>query len=382
MFGLKVMLLGEVTMKKFFSVIAVVGCGLTLAHATNISYNSVNSSSRLIDTEHPYLIDGTISALELNNNHTKFLESHPEYSEELELIKRQGSTVAPYIKFTKYIPNPNFKQPTTESKVTNSTATYPASRTLRLLSPALDQGNFGTCVTFATLGAISQQLFWYPSDPSPSCTLQMLRANGQDAWNGYFLISLFSYLNKYGWISETIGQSAYCNPSYVIYYPYGSTDQEYASLYPSLSNYSENSTKFTDYNIRYILDAFAALNHIKKELNDTTHSMVNGTPGYYPIFSFIVANNPYWFTGSDGNSYFTWVNFGYPRNNAGHEIFVYGYDDNLSINGQKGVLFLRNSWGNTGSAGNYVMTYDYFYNYYNADYILSFPYLNISSIKE
>lgn len=46
---------------------------------------------------------------------------------------------------------------------------------------------------------------------------------------------------------------------------------------------------------------------------------------------------------------------------VGHATYVYGYDNNICINGNEcGVLFLRNSWGNTSDNGNYLMTYKYF----------------------
>ena len=64
----------------------------------------------------------------------------------------------------------------------------------------------------------------------------------------------------------------------------------------------------------------------------------------------------------------------------GHEMVIYGYDDNASYQvydrnldkniTKKGLFLVRNSWGtNTGDHGEYYMSYDYFENF--ADEIFS-----------
>lgn len=75
----------------------------------------------------------------------------------------------------------------------------------------------------------------------------------------------------------------------------------------------------------------------------------------------------------NGETFGVWLDTG-AVSNSYHAIYVYGYNDNLCIQGQCGVLYLRNSWGYYGTSnGDYLMTYQYFMNHYNSyDSILSF----------
>ena len=60
-----------------------------------------------------------------------------------------------------------------------------------------------------------------------------------------------------------------------------------------------------------------------------------------------------------------------PYEVGGHEMVIYGYDDNAVAydkdgNAHVGLLTLRNSWSsNNGDNGDYYMTYDYFKKYAN-----------------
>ena len=348
---------------------------LLIGATLGLSYQGVAiAATSQIDTEHQDIIIGTISSEELEKEHDQFLEAHPEYKNQWNITRISNEPLN--IQFIKLAPNPNYV-PSTKKDIELKAVSYPPSRMLNLFTPPLDQGNFGTCVTFGVLGAYAAgiQMANSPVSPSASCLLQLIKTKGENAWDGYWVQNMASTLKTDGWITEINAKSGFCHQTYTTYQPRGSNDQKNATLI-SINNYRATSTKLTsNYHEQSFSNADTALNYIKQELNDTSIGPVRGTPGWYPVFSFHHPYMPNAEINLNDGRFPVWADDGSPLDRTkGHAAFAYGYDDNIVVNNQQGVLYLRNSWGYLGNNGNYLMTYSFFRkNYQTSGHILSFP---------
>ena len=84
----------------------------------------------------------------------------------------------------------------------------------------------------------------------------------------------------------------------------------------------------------------------------------------FAVFAFWHDYSPRTFPEMPG--YYVWADNGTPPlYKSGHAIFAYGYDDDIIVNGQRGVLYLRNSWGDDFKLG--AMTYDFFLRRFRTD---------------
>ncbi|MCC2625092.1 MAG: Cysteine protease, papain family [Burkholderiales bacterium] len=329
-----------------------------------------------IDREHEYIVTGTISAREVDKKYDEFLEQNHLSKENHEAVYQ----VPDYIQFMKIEKNPNWVQsPNKEDDISSQRIELPPSRILPTSPFPLDQGKFGTCVTFSVLGAImnSRQVTDPNNAPSPSCMLQMLKYWMVDAWDGFWLNRYPTYLEAnqggYGYVTENFGQQGRCNNYYKTYQPQGSDEQKSMRLI-SLSDYTNNSIRYTngsnEYNRFAVSSGSDALYQIKLGINNAAVGDVQ-IPGRYSAFAFFYNYAPNAWYGS----YPVWADDGNPPvRNAGHALFAYGYDDNITVNGQQGVLYLRNSWGKWGNeTGSVLMTYAFFIkNYRTDDLIMQF----------
>lgn len=254
----------------------------------------------------------------------------------------------------------------------------------------LDQGNFGTCVTFSMLGAIqaSTQNKDMASLPSLSCTLQMIvSTTGKNVWNGAQLDDTWGTTLNNGYIPNgKIPNQITCNQQFPYYEPYGSMAQASQGLTIPMNQYTANSFK-PKISLLSVFSHFLypLVYYLKGALSCPRYTNVKGNPGFYIQFTFMDVTSlmPATITDSTGtHNYYVFYKDGGPPTPAEHAIYAYGYDDNICIktlSGQQcGVIYLRNSWGYRSENGNYLMTYDYYntYAFNHSPYYYGIPNLN------
>ncbi|OGT43762.1 MAG: hypothetical protein A3F13_08485 [Gammaproteobacteria bacterium RIFCSPHIGHO2_12_FULL_40_19] len=244
----------------------------------------------------------------------------------------------------------------------------------------LDQGEWGTCATFATTGAINAMLSLSgDAEVSQLCNLELSKTldGGDGAWDGSFGYLVFGQINQYGFINKQYQHATGCGrlKSYPAYSPDDGSAMT-AALFTAHSALSFDQTDWTpivsyDGSFAPITPAQAtvALSNVKAAINQ----------GYRVVFGSLIDGNvgqvgaagQYDNIANDTWVMTTQIQQDFQNNNPmeGHEIIIDGYDDNAcatyldgtSTNQQCGLLRIRNSW-NTGAGdqGDYYMTYDHF----------------------
>lgn len=244
--------------------------------------------------------------------------------------------------------------------------------------PVLNQGSFGSCVTFATTAAVDAAL--NKGDYiSQLCQLQLglhLEQNGYapSGWDGSFGRIVLSQMENFGIVSKEKQRSMGCGG--LTEYP--TTEQPTADSAMSLDQFHQMSEDLNEKTVIFspILDVYQAMlertdtnktiNDIKaalKEQDRVTFAVLLldfdlGTMGAVGTHS---ANNDTWvLTPEIARDIYLRPLFG------GHEMVITGYDDDaIATDDQgrqhKGLFTLRNSWGEEyGDKGNFYMSYDYF----------------------
>lgn len=278
--------------------------------------------------------------------------------------------------------------------------------------PVLDQGEHGSCVTFAVTGAINAILPGlskaHPDYVSQLCSLAFgnyLATTIKDpkvpygGWDGTYADAVLYQLTKYGYIPNSYQKAYGCAPSSSGI----SSLYKAGKLYPILHRYDplvstrQMSTNYINKAkplvtvtrkgrvgvqwasvlnyTTYISSAYnpdKTLNKVKQHLRENKHlvfgMMLDGSTGGYVGASGrkAVENDTWVLTNKIKNHATT-----YPGLQEGHEMIIVGYNDNASavikddngkkIGVEKGLLILRNSWGAfAGDKGNYYVSYSYF----------------------
>lgn len=243
--------------------------------------------------------------------------------------------------------------------------------------PVLNQGNHGSCVTFAVT-AVLDAAIGQGDYISQLCSLQLgnyLEENGynQSGWNGTWARNVLSQISAFGVVSKELQREHGC--AGLTEYPLGNGDTsqampltEFHQISESLEEKQIEWTPILDANdaLTSRVDTNQSLNEIKRVLSQ----------GHRVTFGSLLLDFDLGFAGAVGSnksSNDSWVltpeiardiylngEFG------GHEMVITGYDDNavaMDDHNQphKGLLTLRNSWGdNVGDHGNFYMSYDYF----------------------
>ncbi|KAB8040438.1 hypothetical protein GCL60_00555 [Silvanigrella paludirubra] len=208
--------------------------------------------------------------------------------------------------------------------------------------PVLDQGQYGTCVTFAST-AILDARFKMGDYIDQQCSLALDYTLGNSYWNGaYTANNIILPLKKYGIIAKN-----YC---FGYRYPYPNQTVNLNQYY---------NTSFKGYSDSIITNNMRPdLNEIIKALNSGYRVAIGFVyNGDFPSTIIkkegpIVSQNRggLWACTQPGSNY----NHCVPTN-AGHEVIVIGYDNNQKL------LKIRNSWSaNMGDNGDYYMTYNFF----------------------
>lgn len=275
-------------------------------------------------------------------------------------------------------------QPRKENSVRSVSTELPAAVDLKMNNvPVLDQGQHGSCVTFATVAAVDA-VIGKGNYVSPLCSLELgsyLEKEGYmpSGWNGAYGGMVLDQMQRFGVISMNNQYDKSC--AHMTDYPLNSWTNEGSAM--SLDDYkamSEDvSRKFYPVFIMNFTDRFEEgfdkSDKMENVLLQVKQHLAKGNRVTFGTFLDIV---PFSKTCSGPGSCATyhaaqdtWAvapELDHPlyAMTAGHEMVITGYDDNAEATDSagtkhKGLLILRNSWGaEVGDHGNFYMTYDYF----------------------
>jgi hypothetical protein len=243
-------------------------------------------------------------------------------------------------------------------------------------TPVLDQGQHGSCVTFAVTGAINA-VIGKGNYVSQLCSLSLgsylvkIRKIPYSGWNGSYGDLVLNQLYTYGAvpISRQIAAPYRCGGLKL--YPLASskigtpmTIAQYTALSIPVSSYL-NPPADPWYND----NATTLLNNVKSQLRAgrrvTFGVLLDDTVGDAGAVGVYNKKK---------RGYDSWIlTPGIVTKakkgiiDAGHEMIIIGYNDNAVVSNanaklnKKGILILRNSWGPyAGDGGNYYMSYEYF----------------------
>ncbi len=221
--------------------------------------------------------------------------------------------------------------------------------------PVLDQGQYGTCATFAATAALDARM--NAGDfISQQCTLELgvyLQKNNPEelsGWDGAMPDNVLGRLNKYGVFKNELcphtygNTTAFMSPSeYLTYTQSLWSDKINWKMIPEVPEHFSPTTelgkikKALDSGHRIVLGAFLDIRKGAGDMIDANHP--NGLWKLPPAFLL--------------ESYIKEL---FASNNAsGHAVIITGYDDS------KQLFKIRNSWGTTpGEDGDFYMTYDYY----------------------
>jgi Papain family cysteine protease len=211
--------------------------------------------------------------------------------------------------------------------------------------PVLDQGQYGTCVTFASTAVLDARL--KKGDLiDQQCSLALNNALGNNYWNGADnATQILDPLKQYGIISKgNCFGDQYADPNQSV----------------DAKTYQTKSTKKYSRQINYTFYGTAVLTDLKAGLQ-AGHRFAIGTaladtgdPISVNGFDMLIDGNQtsggLWACQQPSSD----TNF-CGAQNAGHEVVVIGYDDTQQL------LKIRNSWSDqVGDEGDYYMTYTFY----------------------
>lgn len=250
-------------------------------------------------------------------------------------------------------------------------------------TPVLDQGQHGSCVTFATTAAVDA-LIGQGDYVSQLCNLELgatLEKQGYipSGWDGTLGSLILSQIQTFGIMSKDSQRAKTCGG--LTEYPLDdpTTIGEPMSL-DDFSASSENVNLWS-HPILTVFKRFEMANQSfdgEKTLEKVKEAIAgkqDGSDGvYYRVTFGTYIPVDYCDVGACGKYHQTndsWVltkeiaKDKYP-DLGGHEMVIVGYDDKAVAvdndgKSHKGLLTLRNSWGeDVGDNGNYYMSYDFF----------------------
>lgn len=243
--------------------------------------------------------------------------------------------------------------------------------------PVLDQGQYGTCVTFATTASLNAR-YALGDFISQQCSLQLSKTLGNDIWDGAYTPSeVIDPLKKYGVVSKSGCNAQYPSRNVPI------SVAEYQSRADKSASASVSQVGYTYYKQNNLSVVKQAVSSGKRVL---IGFLLN--PNKAQGFDLPGKRGGNWSCSASGSEpppspeedalqqckdqfpgmeWLCDIFFSKEQQaklaaasecgkwNAGHEVLIYGYDD------AKQQLKIRNSWGpNVGDSGNWVMSYEYF----------------------
>jgi hypothetical protein len=244
--------------------------------------------------------------------------------------------------------------------------------------PVLNQGSYGSCVTFAATAAVDAAL-GKGDYISQLCQLQLglhLEQNGYSpsGWDGSFGRIVLNQMENFGIVSKEKQRSLGCGG--LTEYP--TSEQSNPGTPMSLEQFHEMSEDLSEKTVLFspILDVYQAMlertdtnktiNEVKAALNEKDRVtfavlLVDLDLGNVGAVGTRNAENDTWvLTPEIARDIYLRPFFG------GHEMVITGYDDDAVATDSdgrqhKGLFTLRNSWGaEYGDKGNFYMSYDYF----------------------
>lgn len=242
--------------------------------------------------------------------------------------------------------------------------------------PTLDQGQHGSCVTFAVTAALDAALN-KGNYISQLCLLQLgnyfEKYNHEySGWNGLWADIAYDRISKYGIMSRKAQREYGCG-GYKKYPAYGSRPK--TDISPG--EYVAHGEKITDQLTWKTLFSREDIRDKKDEMNDVLKSVKAALKaGHRVTFAVLLPRTDLGNAGADAwHHYFSdsWV-LSYDIARAlksgyrfpGHEMVITGYDDKavaMDSWGYRhhGLFTIRNSWGgNIADWGDFYMSYDYF----------------------
>jgi hypothetical protein len=242
--------------------------------------------------------------------------------------------------------------------------------------PVLDQGQHGTCVTFATTAALDAAL-GQGDYVSQLCSLQLgnyLATNGYQSsgWDGTWGPALLSQIDSFGIVNKTTETTIGCG-NLTSYPMTGDAPESFMTVeqYHKISESLEEKVIWSPILSTYqaVLDRFDT----NKTLADVKQALNSGDRVTFGVLLLDFDLGSVGAVGKTGSEYDSWVltpeiardvylrpEFG------GHEMVITGYDDDAIATDDEGrtyqgLLTLRNSWGeDMGKKGDFYMSYEYF----------------------
>lgn len=243
--------------------------------------------------------------------------------------------------------------------------------------PVLDQGQHGTCVTFATTAALDATIT-KGDYISQLCNLSLGRyleeqnPNYPSGWDGSWGEIVLDQIKDYGIINQAYQKEKGCGGLY----SYPTYDENNIGGIMNVKDFTSHSEKLekivTWKTILPPSDSMHDMNTMKITLQKAKQALANKHRLSVGILVDVNAGDIGAY-GSYKSINDSWVltpriKRDAKRNliEAGHELVITGYDDNAEVTDNeggkhKGLFTLRNSWGvDAGDAGNYYMSYEYF----------------------
>ncbi len=210
--------------------------------------------------------------------------------------------------------------------------------------PVLDQGQYGTCVTFASTAALDARL-GRGDFISQQCSLALDKRMGSDWWDGaYYPSQIIDPIQSYGVVEKFRCPSSY-------------PDRDQSLDPQTYQNLADTEASAEVKKVKYV--------YSKSDLNGMKAAL---KAGHRVVFAFLInASGQEAVQGFnikvDGSTYQggLWAckqgsspNY-CVKSNAGHEVVAIGYDDKQQL------LKIRNSWSaQVGDNGDYYMSYAFF----------------------
>lgn len=211
--------------------------------------------------------------------------------------------------------------------------------------PVLDQGQYGTCVTFAST-ATADQVLGAGDSISQQCVLQLNVSLGGNYWNGaYFSSQVLQPIKDHGIVPKSKCPQAYPNP----YVPV-SVDSYKGLVDSSLDVSRINYQYYPSASVELVKSELARGHYINIGFGLLNTGNAISVQGYDVVVEGKKSSGGLWACkqGSFSKNYCGSAT-------AGHEVVVYGYDDSQRL------FKIRNSWSaGSGYKGDFFMTYEFF----------------------
>lgn len=253
--------------------------------------------------------------------------------------------------------------------------------------PVLDQGQHGTCVTFAVSAAMDAA-YGKTRYISELCNLslgqyledQATQKNDEypSGWDGSLGYFVLGQMQQYGIITTDYQKQYGCGSTTLLTEYPGDDENNKGSAMSDVEFTKHSQYLLKDIHWKMLLnpeDAFTPKANMESVLNNVKVALSNGHRVVFGVLLDVNGSLNY-VNGADGSynnvKHDAWILTNQIRSDAakqtidaGHEMVITGYDDNAEITGSdgskhRGVLTLRNSWAETGYKGDYYMSYDYF----------------------